>query len=153
MRERTRHSRTAAASRGAGPVDSALPDQVRLELGGLGLSLVLPDQELLYARVAGICARATLSKVRATAELRVRSIQASSPVSHSMVPCPCPSPSFMFRLTCSEHPTIRAALGRAGRCAQRAHGVLKSMGMSNQHISRLCVSSGPQGFPARGVAA
>lgn len=58
-----------------------VPKQVRLELGGLGLSLVLPDQELLYARIAGICARATLSKVRATAELRVRNIQVSNPLS------------------------------------------------------------------------
>ena len=41
----------------------------------MGVSLVAPDQEVAYARVAGIRARATSSAVRRTLELQLRSIQ------------------------------------------------------------------------------
>ena len=49
--------------------------QVRLELAGIGVSLVATSQEVLYARASGIDLRATSSKIRHTLEAAVRSLQ------------------------------------------------------------------------------
>ena len=53
----------------------------------MGLSLVAPDQEVVYARVAGIRARATSSAVRRTLELQLRSIQVRHPAPASNPIC------------------------------------------------------------------
>lgn len=42
----------------------------------MGLSFTRPSQEVFYARMSGIRARTTTSKVRHTLELEIRSIQA-----------------------------------------------------------------------------
>lgn len=62
--------------------------QVQLDLAGVGLSFTRPTQEVFYASMSGIRARATTSNVRHTLELEIRSIQAPTTppvarVSHS----------------------------------------------------------------------
>ena len=49
--------------------------QVRVELAGVGVSVVGPAQELLYVSVSGIRARATASSGRLTLEAAVSSLQ------------------------------------------------------------------------------
>ena len=49
---------------------------MQLDLAGVGLSFTRPSQEVFYARMSGIRARTTTSKVRHTLELEIRSIQA-----------------------------------------------------------------------------
>ena len=48
---------------------------MRLELAGVGLSLVASNKEVLYGRASGIDLRSTSSTVRSTLELCVRSLQ------------------------------------------------------------------------------
>lgn len=45
---------------------------MRLEAAGVGVSVVGPTQELLYASVTGILARGTVSSGRLTLELAVQ---------------------------------------------------------------------------------
>lgn len=49
--------------------------QVRTELAGIGISVVLGQQEMLYARISHVQLRATHSKVRYTFEAAVSSFQ------------------------------------------------------------------------------
>ena len=62
-----------------------------LRLEGVGLSVVAPMQELLYARLSGIQARATQSKARRTLEAAVRHIQADNTLASATYPV-CPTP-------------------------------------------------------------
>ena len=55
-----------------------IPGQVRLDLAGLGLSVVTGSQEILYTRAGGIKLRATVSKARHTLELAIAKVQACS---------------------------------------------------------------------------
>ena len=57
-----------------------------LRLEGVGLSVVAPTQELLYARLSGIQARATQSKARRTLESAVRHIQADNTLASATYP-------------------------------------------------------------------
>ena len=50
---------------------------MRLDLAGVGLSVVTGARERLYARVSGIRLRATGSQARRTLELALHSVQAS----------------------------------------------------------------------------
>ena len=50
-------------------------EQVRLELAGVGLSVVTGARERLYSRVSGIRLRATGSQARRTLELALHSVQ------------------------------------------------------------------------------
>jgi len=60
-----------------------------LRLEGVGLSVVAPTQELLYARLSGVQARATQSKARRTLEAAVRHIQADNTLASATYPvCP-----------------------------------------------------------------
>jgi hypothetical protein len=49
--------------------------QLHLDLAGIGLSLTLPEEEVLYASMAGVRLHATNSKVRQTLELQINNIQ------------------------------------------------------------------------------
>eukprot|EP00884_Botryococcus_braunii_P001070 jgi/Botrbrau1/10964/Bobra.0383s0018.1 len=53
--------------------------EVRILISGVGLSLMLPNQEVAYARMAGLKLRATSNKVKRTWEWSVRSVQADNP--------------------------------------------------------------------------
>ena len=57
-----------------------------VQLEGVGLSVVAPTQELLYARLAGIQARVTQSKARRTLEAAVRHIQADNTLASASYP-------------------------------------------------------------------
>ena len=57
-----------------------------LRLEGVGLSVVAPTQELLYARLSSIQARATQSKARRTLEAAVRHIQADNTLASATYP-------------------------------------------------------------------
>ena len=57
-----------------------------MQLEGVGLSVVAPTQELLYARLAGIQARATQSKARRTLEAAVRHVQADNTLASATYP-------------------------------------------------------------------
>jgi hypothetical protein len=57
-------------------------EQVRLLLAGIGISLTLPDQEVAYARITGVTARATQNRVRQTLEWSVKSFQV-----RAQIPC------------------------------------------------------------------
>ncbi len=56
--------------------------QVRVELAGVGLSVVTGGREQLYARVAGIRMRCAASQARLTLELALRSVQARGASAH-----------------------------------------------------------------------
>lgn len=52
---------------------------MRLDLAGVGLSVVTGARERLYGRVSGIRLRATGSQARRTLELALHSVQARQP--------------------------------------------------------------------------
>jgi len=63
-------------------LDTASNAQVRMELAGVGLSVVTGGHEQLYARVAGIRMRCAASQARLTLELALRSVQARGASAH-----------------------------------------------------------------------
>ena len=56
--------------------------QVRLDLAGVGLSVVTGGREQLYGRVTGIRLRAAASQARRTLELALHSVQVSYSAQH-----------------------------------------------------------------------
>lgn len=72
---------------------AALQWQLHVELAGAALSVVAPEQELLYARLSGVRVRATGSQARHTLELAVRHMQADNTLpSASYQACLNPEP-------------------------------------------------------------
>ena len=60
-----------------GPALAGITVEIQAQLGGIGLSLVAQNEELLYGRVSGIQVRAVIGIARQTLELAVQQIQVS----------------------------------------------------------------------------
>ena len=69
-------TRAAAIS----PALAGTSHNIQVQLGGLGISLVGQHEELLYARITAIQARAVTGVARQTLELAVQQVQVQQPV-------------------------------------------------------------------------
>ncbi|KAK9798969.1 hypothetical protein WJX73_003190 [Symbiochloris irregularis] len=76
--------------------------EVRTELAGIGISLVLEQQEMFYARISNVQLRGTRSKVRYTLEAAVASLQVENPrpgAVYTAVVCAPGNTQQQFKLT------------------------------------------------------
>lgn len=79
---------TASRAAQPSPALAGISLELQLSMGGLGLSLVRDQQEVLYGRVSGIQARAVTGVARQTLELAVEEIQVHRLQARPPVICP-----------------------------------------------------------------
>ena len=82
----TLHPGPSSRAAPSGPVLAGVSLEVQVQLGGLGVSLVGQDEELLYGRITGIKIRAVTGVARQTLELAIQQVQVCCRNSLCLIP-------------------------------------------------------------------